>query len=104
MSSWLDSVQAGKYSDSTSLPQEETQNTQNTQDQDRLIRFIRFIPWVEANNTDFTVVWNFVDLVRATTACDHQRFIDADIILSALYADHIKYLDVIVRNDTPFWP
>ena len=73
MSSWLDSVQAGKYSDSTSLPQEETQNTQNTQDQDRLIRFIRFIPGVEAKNTDFKVVGNFVDLVRATSACDHQR-------------------------------
>jgi hypothetical protein len=103
MSSWLDSVQAGKYSDSTSLPPEETQNTQNTQDQNKLIGFIRFIPGVEAKNTDFNAVGNFVDLVRATSACDHQRVIDADIILAELDADDIACLPTLDRHDKQVW-
>ncbi len=100
MSSWLDFVQAGKYS---GLPLEETQNTQTTQDQDRLIRFIRFIPGVEAKNTDFIAVGNFVDLVRATSACDHQRVIDADIILAELDADDLKELGDIDRHNKQVW-
>lgn len=100
MNRWLDSVQAGKYS---GLPLEETQKTQTTPDQRRFIRFIRFIPGVEAKNTDFIAVGNFVDLVRATSACDHQRVIDADIILAELDADDLKELDTMDRHDKQVW-
>ena len=103
MNSWLDSVLAGKYSDSAHLPLEETQNTQNTPDQRRLIRFIRFIPGVEEKNTDFNAVRNFVDLVRANCACDHQRVIDDGIILAELDADDIACLLTLDRHNKRIW-
>lgn len=103
MSNWLDSVQAGRYSDSTSLPLEETQKTQNTQDQEGLIRLIRFIPGAEEKNTDFNAVQNFVALVRATGVCNHQLVIDDNIILAELDADDLKELGEINRHNKQVW-